>query len=85
MPRPQWIFGHDCQEYAYAEFDKAMEAVNTGAKYQAYNIPPEDVDHRKLDFRTDKVITHKGQASPIQMPIAMMEENLSGDNLIDVQ
>ena len=65
MPRPQWIFGHDCQEYAYAEFDRAMDAVNTGTKYMAYNIPPEDINHRTVDFRTDHAITHKGLSTPI--------------------
>ncbi|KAF9894564.1 hypothetical protein FE257_006449 [Aspergillus nanangensis] len=51
FPRPNWIFGHDSQEHAYAEFDKAMESINRNIEYQATNIPPEVINHRTVDFR----------------------------------
>ena len=72
MPRPEWIFGFDCQEYAYAEFDKVMQALEGGAEYQPRNIPPDEIDHRTQDFRSDHGITHKGLAAPLAI-----EEQLS--------
>ncbi|KAH7155948.1 FAD binding domain-containing protein [Dactylonectria macrodidyma] len=50
MPRPKWIFGHDCQQYAYDEYDKAVEALNSGVAYKACNVPSEGENHRQLDF-----------------------------------
>ncbi|KAL2837824.1 FAD/NAD(P)-binding domain-containing protein [Aspergillus pseudodeflectus] len=57
MPRPHWIFGHDCQEYAYAEFEKAMHSVRTGVEYQPSNIAPEGEDHQKVDFQAHVAAT----------------------------
>ncbi|EXJ66229.1 uncharacterized protein A1O5_10845 [Cladophialophora psammophila CBS 110553] len=65
MPRPGWIFGFDCQAYAYEEFDKAMRAVEGGPEYQPHNIPPEDMNHRTQDFRTGEAITNKALAAPL--------------------
>jgi hypothetical protein len=55
MPRPDWIFGHDPQEYAYEEFHKAANAVKTGCEYVPGNIPPPGVNHRTDDFDGKKV------------------------------
>jgi hypothetical protein len=55
MPRPDWIFGHDPQEYAYDEFHTAVNAIETGCEYQAKNIPPPGVSHRTDDFDGSKV------------------------------
>lgn len=50
MPRPDWLFGHDPQEYAYEEFETAAEAVETGVKYVSRSIPPPGQSHRTGDF-----------------------------------
>ena len=63
LPRPQWIFGHDSQQYAYDEFDKAMNLLERGVEYEPFNIPPKEINHRSRDFRTDQVITSKGAAA----------------------
>jgi hypothetical protein len=55
MPRPDWIFGHDSQEYAYEEFETAAHAVRTGCDYAPRNIPPPGVNHRTDDFDGTKV------------------------------
>jgi hypothetical protein len=55
MPRPDWIFGHDPQEYAYEEFETAAHAVETGCEYTPRNIPPPGVNHRTDDFDGTKV------------------------------
>ncbi|CAK7227433.1 hypothetical protein SCUCBS95973_006541 [Sporothrix curviconia] len=51
MPRPSWIFSHDCQEYAYREYGKASECVRQGVPYVPHNIPTEGAYHRQMDFR----------------------------------
>jgi hypothetical protein len=55
MPRPDWIFGHDPQEYAYEEFHIAAECIKSGKEYEPKNIPPPGVDHRTDDFDGTKV------------------------------
>jgi len=50
MPRPDWLFGHDTQDYAYEEFETAANAVETGCEYIPRNIPPPGVGHRTADF-----------------------------------
>jgi hypothetical protein len=73
MPRPDWIFGHDPQEYAYEEFDEAANAVETGCNYTPKNIPPPGVSHRTDDFDGTKV-----KASLAGKP------KMNGENGIDV-
>lgn len=53
MPLPNWLFGHDPQKYAYAEFDKAAEAVQTGGVYTPTNLPPVGIAHRVNDFKAE--------------------------------
>jgi len=50
LPRPDWIFGHDPQAYAYEEFETAAYAVKTGCQYTPRNVPPPGVGHRTDDF-----------------------------------
>jgi hypothetical protein len=50
LPRPEWIFGHKPQAYAYEEFEKAAHSVETGCEYTPRNIPPAGVNHRTDDF-----------------------------------
>ncbi|CAO2650467.1 Nn.00g017590.m01.CDS01 [Neocucurbitaria sp. VM-36] len=54
MPRPNWIFGHDCQEYAYMEYDKVASALESGEEYQPSNIPNINENHRTRDFRSQE-------------------------------
>lgn len=54
MPRPEWIFGHDCQKYAYDEYEKAVEYVRNGGSYEPSNVPTAGVDHRTTDFWSDQ-------------------------------
>lgn len=39
MPLPNWLFGHDSQEYAYREFESAASSVENGTEYVPTNIP----------------------------------------------
>ncbi|EAW16447.1 FAD-dependent monooxygenase fmqB [Aspergillus fischeri NRRL 181] len=39
IPRPRWIFDHDCQAYAYQHFHAAAQAVQSGEEYHPRNIP----------------------------------------------
>ncbi|KAF7181306.1 hypothetical protein CNMCM7691_000524 [Aspergillus felis] len=39
VPRPSWIFAHDCQETAYKNFAKVMEALKRGEEYIPSHIP----------------------------------------------
>lgn len=56
MPRPDWLFGHDPQEYAYEEFATAALAVLTGADdYVPRNVPPKGQSHRTGDFSGKKM------------------------------
>lgn len=62
MPRPEWLFGHDPQEYAYEEFDTAATAVVTGSKdYVPRNVPPPGQDHRTGDFSGKKMKAFRDQ------------------------
>ena len=54
LPRPEWIFGHDSQAYAYQEFDIAAHSVETGCDYTPKNIPLPGIDHRTDDFDARK-------------------------------
>lgn len=54
LPQPDWIFGHDPQEYAYEEFATAAHAVETGGPYRPRNIPPPGQSHRNNDFDLSK-------------------------------
>jgi hypothetical protein len=38
-PNPAWLFGHDCQEYCYQEFDRAADSLRTGEEYVPHNVP----------------------------------------------
>lgn len=49
LPRPEWLFGHDPQQYAYGEFNTAAECVLTGNTYQPHNIPKKG-NQRSSDF-----------------------------------
>ncbi|KAK5280990.1 hypothetical protein LTR40_005571 [Exophiala xenobiotica] len=55
MPRPDWLFGHDPQEYAYEEFETAAHAVETGCEYIPRNIPRPGQTHRTGDFSGKKL------------------------------
>ncbi|OQV05068.1 hypothetical protein CLAIMM_09863 [Cladophialophora immunda] len=55
MPRPDWLFGHDPQDYAYEEFETAAHAVETGCEYVPRNIPPPGQTHRTGDFSGKKL------------------------------
>ncbi|KAI1623341.1 hypothetical protein EDD37DRAFT_634426 [Exophiala viscosa] len=55
MPRPDWLFGHDPQEYAYEEFETAANAVLTGGPYTPRNVPPPGESHRTGDFTGKKI------------------------------
>ncbi|RHZ66404.1 hypothetical protein CDV55_103820 [Aspergillus turcosus] len=37
--RPDWIFSHDCQQFTYQEFDRAMDSACGGPAYIPTNIP----------------------------------------------
>jgi hypothetical protein len=37
--RPAWIFRHDCQLYAYQQYAKVREAIESGREYLPRNIP----------------------------------------------
>ncbi|KIV90849.1 hypothetical protein PV10_05457 [Exophiala mesophila] len=65
MPRPDWIFGFDCQKYAYDEFDKALEAVEKGTEYVPHNIPPDDVNHRTQDFRASETLAQRAKLTAV--------------------
>lgn len=66
MPRPDWLFGHDSQEYAYEEFDAAAQAVETESEYIPRNIPPPGQSHRIGDFTGKKMKAWvKAQARPL--------------------
>ena len=66
MPRPDWLFGHDPQEYAYEEFETAMHAVRTGCDYVPRNIPRPGQSHRTGDFTGKKMKAWvKAQARPM--------------------
>lgn len=54
LPRPEWLFGHDSQQYAYNEFETAAECLLTGKTYQPRNVP-ETVDYRSNDFDSQKL------------------------------
>lgn len=55
MPRPDWLFGHDPQEYAYEEFLTAAYSFMTGCDYIPRNIPPPGQTHRTGDFSGKKM------------------------------
>ncbi len=55
MPRPDWLFGHDPQEYAYEEFETAANAVLTRGPYTPRNVPPPGETHRTGDFTGKKI------------------------------
>jgi hypothetical protein len=54
LPQPDWIFGHDPQQYAYEEYQTAAKAVETGGPYKPRNIPSEGENHRSNDFDAAK-------------------------------
>ncbi|KAK2868063.1 hypothetical protein FQN49_003198 [Arthroderma sp. PD_2] len=41
-PNPSWILKHDCQKYAYQEFNTVAEAIRQGTEYVPHNIPADD-------------------------------------------
>nr|ADY16696.1 TqaH [Penicillium aethiopicum] len=43
FPNPDWIFSHDCQSYAYQEFESVVEAIRDGKEYVPTNIPVDGV------------------------------------------
>lgn len=53
MPLPNWLFGHDSQEYAYREFESAASSVENGTEYVPTNIPPPGENHRVYDFKVE--------------------------------
>ena len=61
MPRPKWIFGHDCQTYAYEEFEKVVRILEGEGTYEPHNIPMNGSNHREMDFRDVSLMT-SGQA-----------------------
>lgn len=54
QPRPNWLFNHDPQAYAYEEFEIAANAVLTGCPYKPRNVPDEGSSHRATDFNEEK-------------------------------
>lgn len=48
MPHPDWLFGHDPQEYAYEEF-------LTIGPYTPRNVPPPGETHRTENFTGKKL------------------------------
>ena len=63
LPQPNWIFKHDCQAYAYEEFEKGARSVLTGEAYVPHNVPEIGVNHRTNDFDgTRKVETESANA-----------------------
>jgi hypothetical protein len=40
---PDWIIGHDCQEYTYKEFPRVVEAIQNGQEYIPYNFIVDDI------------------------------------------
>ena len=52
MPRPLWIYGHNCQRHAYEECHKAAHALTTGEKYISTNIPADGI-YRLVDEGKD--------------------------------
>ncbi|GME65424.1 FAD binding domain-containing protein [Neofusicoccum parvum] len=50
MPRPKWIYGHDCQSHTYEEFENVVEALKSGKEYIPKNIPAEGTYTRSHDF-----------------------------------
>lgn len=59
QPRPNWLFNHDPQAYAYEEFETAANSVLTGCPYKPRNIPEEGSNHRATDFEEEKWATEK--------------------------
>ncbi|ROV97852.1 hypothetical protein VSDG_04893 [Cytospora chrysosperma] len=55
QPRPDWLFSHDPQGYAYEEFEVAAHAVLTGCPYQARNVPGKGTNHRGTDFEGERL------------------------------
>jgi 2-polyprenyl-6-methoxyphenol hydroxylase-like FAD-dependent oxidoreductase len=55
QPRPNWLFTHDPQAYAYEEFETAANAVLTGCSYQPRNVPDEGSNHRATDFDEERL------------------------------
>lgn len=39
IPRPDWVYGHDCQKYVYEEFEKVAQAIEQGQEYVPHNCP----------------------------------------------
>nr|A0A2I6PIZ8.1 RecName: Full=FAD-dependent monooxygenase nodY2; AltName: Full=Nodulisporic acid biosynthesis cluster protein Y2 [Hypoxylon pulicicidum]AUM60057.1 FAD-dependent oxygenase [Hypoxylon pulicicidum] len=39
VPVMDWIWHHCCQSYAYDEFDKVAEAIQSGSEYIPHNLP----------------------------------------------
>ena len=55
MPRPDWLFGHDPQEYAYEEYGTAAQAVLSDGSYTPRNVPRPGQNHRTGDFTGKKM------------------------------
>lgn len=59
QPRPNWLFNHDPQEYAYEEFETAANAVLTGCAYQPRNVPEDVSNYRTTDFEDEKLVSRE--------------------------
>ncbi|KAJ5871118.1 FAD/NAD(P)-binding domain-containing protein [Penicillium soppii] len=52
MPRPKWIFDHDCQSYVLNEFDNVVRLIQTGAGYVPSNLPPDGTTGMEDDYNS---------------------------------
>lgn len=56
QPRPNWLFKHDVQAYAYEEFEAAAGAVLNGGVYTPRNVPGQGADARTTDFDEERIL-----------------------------
>ncbi|KAL4915047.1 hypothetical protein BDW62DRAFT_204025 [Aspergillus aurantiobrunneus] len=62
QPRPNWLFTHDPQAYAYEEFETAAHAVLTGDTYSPRNVPLEGTNPRASDFDEERLANGPAEA-----------------------
>ncbi|KAH7077569.1 hypothetical protein BKA63DRAFT_411071 [Paraphoma chrysanthemicola] len=58
LPQPEWLNGHDAEEYAATHFDKVVERLRNGSPFQSSNIP---TGHVHKDWTIEEMMAREGQ------------------------
>ncbi|KAH7351465.1 hypothetical protein BKA66DRAFT_575559 [Pyrenochaeta sp. MPI-SDFR-AT-0127] len=58
LPQPEWLNGHDAEQYADTQFDKVVEHLSSGSSFKSSNIPE---GHVHQDWTIQEMLVRDAQ------------------------